>query len=57
MFFFPSPDFLKATALSMAVGTPQDDCENEKNIIQKQLPSWEVNGNFAPLKVIVMQLI
>lgn len=38
----------------MAVGTSQDACEKEKNILQKQLPSWEVNDNFAPLKVIVV---
>lgn len=38
----------------MAVGASQDDCGKEKNILQKQLPSWEVNDNFAPLKAIVM---
>lgn len=38
----------------MAVGTSQDVFKQEENVLRKQLPSWEVNDNFAPLKVIVM---
>lgn len=38
----------------MAVGTSQDNCKKEENVLRKQLPSWEVNDNFAPVKVIVM---